>query len=487
MAKLTSAARNNLSESEFVYPKERRYPIPDLSHARNALARSSGKPEEGKVRAAVYKKFPALKKHADEHPYKHGDCEMCRDASDEYSEWGEGEEGSPQYPDSDMGAEIENESKRAGLNVPGAGSRKDGVVRYDRGELAKPERLPNGWLRAEGVIGRTGLLKYEQADGSEWTEYRPPEAHNDAMLKTFALVPLTDTHPAAGLLDAENTKMFQVGTVEAPHKDGALLRSNILVTDADAIAHMERGRVQLSCGYLCDLDMTPGEVDGQHYDAVQTDVRGNHVALVDIARAGDGARVRMDSKFNTVVPSKTVEVIMVKVRIDGLEYDASEQLAAALAKENAERADAVKRAAATKAELEKQTARADALEKSLAEAPAKVRAEIAGRTELENKARKVLGNDVKFDGKSDLEIRTAVVEKSLGARLDGKSPEYIAAAFDLAVDRKDADKGALDGAPVTSRLDGGSSGPVSDTEKTMKDFYEASRNAYKAGLSGQKK
>lgn len=59
--KLTSKKRNALKKSSFAEPGSRSYPIPDLSHARNALARSSGKPQEAKVRAAVYKKFPALK------------------------------------------------------------------------------------------------------------------------------------------------------------------------------------------------------------------------------------------------------------------------------------------------------------------------------------------------------------------------------------------------------------------------------------------
>lgn len=60
-AKLSSGARNDLPASAFVFPKERRYPIHDESHAKNALARSSGKPEEAKVRAAVYSRYPKLK------------------------------------------------------------------------------------------------------------------------------------------------------------------------------------------------------------------------------------------------------------------------------------------------------------------------------------------------------------------------------------------------------------------------------------------
>ena len=58
--KLTSKARKGLSASTFVYPGERRYPIPDRSHAANALSRSSGKSEQGKVKAAVCKKYPDM-------------------------------------------------------------------------------------------------------------------------------------------------------------------------------------------------------------------------------------------------------------------------------------------------------------------------------------------------------------------------------------------------------------------------------------------
>lgn len=60
---LTAKGRNHIAAGNFAIPPDR-YPIHDLAHARNALARSSGKPEESKVRAAVYRKYPALKKPA---------------------------------------------------------------------------------------------------------------------------------------------------------------------------------------------------------------------------------------------------------------------------------------------------------------------------------------------------------------------------------------------------------------------------------------
>ena len=61
MAKLTAAARKRLPKSDFVEKGARKYPIPDATHARDALARSSGKPEHASVVAAVKRKFPKIK------------------------------------------------------------------------------------------------------------------------------------------------------------------------------------------------------------------------------------------------------------------------------------------------------------------------------------------------------------------------------------------------------------------------------------------
>lgn len=60
---LTADARNNLKDGDFALPG-RRYPIHDLSHAKNALARvaqNGSTDEQNQVKAAVYRRFPALK------------------------------------------------------------------------------------------------------------------------------------------------------------------------------------------------------------------------------------------------------------------------------------------------------------------------------------------------------------------------------------------------------------------------------------------
>jgi hypothetical protein len=62
MAKLTTKARNSIPDSNFALP-DRRYPIENLPHARNALARVSqlgSESEKAIVRAKVKKKYPGI-------------------------------------------------------------------------------------------------------------------------------------------------------------------------------------------------------------------------------------------------------------------------------------------------------------------------------------------------------------------------------------------------------------------------------------------
>lgn len=59
MSKLHAKERNALPESSFAGP-DRSFPIEDENHARNALARASGKPIEARIRAAVHRRYPDI-------------------------------------------------------------------------------------------------------------------------------------------------------------------------------------------------------------------------------------------------------------------------------------------------------------------------------------------------------------------------------------------------------------------------------------------
>jgi hypothetical protein len=64
VAKLTAKARKNISKAKFGVPSKApgsgSYPMPDRSHAVNAMARASGKAVEAKVRAKAHALFPGL-------------------------------------------------------------------------------------------------------------------------------------------------------------------------------------------------------------------------------------------------------------------------------------------------------------------------------------------------------------------------------------------------------------------------------------------
>jgi hypothetical protein len=72
MSRLSASQRKHIPTKDFAVPSKARtpgqkaksggYPIEDIGHARNALARSSGKPVAGQVRAAVVRKYPSLAK-----------------------------------------------------------------------------------------------------------------------------------------------------------------------------------------------------------------------------------------------------------------------------------------------------------------------------------------------------------------------------------------------------------------------------------------
>jgi hypothetical protein len=59
MAKLTTSKRKKEPTKEFGLPKQRKYPMPDASHARNAKARAAQMEHKGKLSASDKKKIDA--------------------------------------------------------------------------------------------------------------------------------------------------------------------------------------------------------------------------------------------------------------------------------------------------------------------------------------------------------------------------------------------------------------------------------------------
>jgi uncharacterized protein len=114
---------------------------------------------------------------------------------------------------------------------------------------------------------------------------------------TFARLPILSEHVPV--------------TVDAPRPDlvvGAIgseitftppyLDADLCIWDATAIAGIETDKVrELSCAYRYVPLMEPGEFEGQAYDGRMTEIQGNHLALVEVGRAGSDVVVADKNPF----------------------------------------------------------------------------------------------------------------------------------------------------------------------------------------------
>lgn len=420
---------------------------------------------------------------------------------------------------------IEEETRRQLTNfwMKGKADGLQTVRRFDAIEhLDGPKLEPNGWLRADALISRTGIQIYRRGDGAERREFRPPGEVFDAdALASFAMRPVTDDHPTDGLLTAENTTKYQRGTLgESIKRDGEKVRASLLVTDAELVRKILDGKRELSCGYTCDLDPTPGEFQGQRYDCVQRNIRGNHVAVVDRGRAGPEVRLRLDTDDAVSIRAERTQEPgpgddrgrqetrqMVKIKVDGIEVEvANEQAAQLITRALADRdakadtaANELKKAREDSAAAEKTAkteadglrARADVaeskvkdLEKARTDAASSLPALVQARVALERQARDVLGADAKLDGKTDRQVKTDVIAK-LGhdAKLDSESDVYVDGLYRGLLAGASSDALAKVRAAASGKTD---TTEVVDAETARKKAREDAENEWKKPLNGAK-
>jgi len=308
------------------------------------------------------------------------------------------------------------------------------VQRYDFAEL-KARIDSDGFLHDSPIVGRVGIQEYRRADGTIQRELRLPEEvfHPDALVSAKGK-PISVDH-ADGKVTKKNAHRVTIGTMlDALKQDGDNVRSDIVIHSPDAIGE----RRQLSLGYTAKLDETPGDHPVYvRYGSIQREIRVNHLSVVKAARAGPVARLNLDGNEDFFTPQEQAPMT-VKVKLDsGIEYDAVPEVAAEL---NKLRADASNTAEQLKT-IPQLQAKVDALEAETKDLPAKLDAAKAeGKAQAETRAKLdsvATGFKIDTAGKSDREVKEAVIlAVRKDAKLEGKSAEYIDAAFDLAVEFK---------------------------------------------------
>jgi hypothetical protein len=316
----------------------------------------------------------------------------------------------------------------------------------------KPRRTADGYLVAEARCVRTGIQLYTgdevgRPDLKVVRVYRGPEqVFAQDSLQSFSHAPVTVDHPSEQVT-ADNWKSLSVGEVStAAKQDGEWVMLPLILKDAAAIASVESGKRELSAGYMCELDWTPGvTADGQAYDAQQTNIKINHLALVDRARAGSQARIG-DGAWGAVPmddanPEKDPPMTLKTVTVDGIPVEVTDQGATVITTLLQRIADAAKKASETETAhiaaladkdkaLATKDAEIDALKAKVVDGEALDKL-VADRASLVATA-KAIAKDVKTDGLSDADIRKAVVTAKLGdTAVKDKPAAYIDARFDI--------------------------------------------------------
>lgn len=344
------------------------------------------------------------------------------------------------------------------------------------------------YLVADARVARVGIQTYgahelglkDRAATDVIRVYRSPEEvfAKDA-LGSMAYQPMTNDHPA-DMVDSSNWKDLSIGIIgdgaaREVAQDGEYVRVSLAMMDQKAIDAWKDGKRELSVGYTCDVDFTPGKTaDGQEYDAVQRNIRTNHLALVKYGRAGSACRIgdSWGDQADAPTPTKDKTMTLKTITFDGLPVaDVSPAAEAVIVKLQGQVADAatVKTTLDSKvAELTTQNATKDAeiatLKTQLADAvltPAKLQDAAKAYALVVGQA-KALGATV-TDGMDIPAIQAAVVSAKLGDAAKGWTADQIATSFaTLAAGVKVQ---ATDTDPLRQHLiDGGGAVSLSDAQ-----------------------
>jgi hypothetical protein len=268
--------------------------------------------------------------------------------------------------------------------------------------------------------------------------YRPEdEVFNEDAMASFAHRPITNEHPPENVT-ADTWKRDAVGFSDGRvARDGDFVVVPMMVTDAEAIADVDGGKAELSAGYTCDLEFIDGEApNGQKYDAIMTNIRGNHIAIVDRGRAGPGCRIgdnTGDSDMNlrtVLVDGIPVETTPAGETVIKALQDRLANANTALETANTAHATAL---AAKDTELANKDATITDLQGKVLDA-AKLDQLVADRAKLISDAKRIVAT-LDATGKDGAAIKRAVVQAKCGdAAVADKSDAYIDARYDALVE-----------------------------------------------------
>lgn len=335
------------------------------------------------------------------------------------------------------------------------------VQRFDVARV-KARFDENGFLVDTPIVARIGAQTYQTPKGPR-VEFRPAsEVFDSESLESFRGKPITLGHT---MVNAKNAKNLVVGSCSGAGKrdhDGVGVLAPVTVYDEHSIGQAKKKiAAELSVGYTSvDIDRkgwgnnATGEYyfdedlpenfdelkqdsvsDWVRFDAVQTCIRVNHIALVFKGRAGI-AKLNLDSEqefpYSNHVNNKEEKTMIIK--LDGVEVEVSEQVGAHIAKLDTQIAAA---AVTTQETIAALTAERDQLKVKVDGIPAQIEAAVEA-AKADEKALAALvaivgGAGIKTDGLDAKAMKIAYVKEVAKLDVSDKDDVYINASFDIAV------------------------------------------------------
>lgn len=314
-------------------------------------------------------------------------------------------------------------------------------IRVDKIVIPKLTVTKEGYLRGDAIVTRTGVFKYMNADGTTRLELRhPDDILKQDSLDTLKSIPVTNDHPKE-LVTTDNVDKLLVGmTGETVKLDGNSILATLTITHKDAINIVNKGKQELSLGYKVDVIEEDGEYEGEKYTHRQTNVDYNHLAIVEVARAGRSARINLDGALIQVdnLIDKEDSYMIEKDKETEVETAAQKESDETLAEEK--ESDKETKKDAEEVKLDKALALIDQLKaeniklKSI-NIDSIIAEKVIARISLLDKVSKVIKLDTEMSLKSDRMImETVITNFDHDIKLDEKSDAYIEGRFDAIIE-----------------------------------------------------
>ena len=200
-------------------------------------------------------------------------------------------------------------------------------------ESPKWEKTEDGFLRCKACVLMQSIMPYAKSELEG-----VPDGFQNSSIRMY--VPIDEIAAQSALRSLEGMPIvagdhtwmtpelvsdYSMGNVSGvPWIENDRLICNLLVTNPDAIAAIENGKIgEISGAYRAETEFSPGTFNNEAFDAVQKNILWNHIAVIPKGHGRGGAEVRILNKKQEDVKM----TVRIKLRNTGKYINVDEEAA----------------------------------------------------------------------------------------------------------------------------------------------------------------